>query len=141
MSGHPVFGGLDRGCPGQASSGIADAFVVKIPAGPQPMEEIEGLWGGGSGNRGAPGLAEYTGLPQVIVMDNGPEFTQDSEVEAVRYHAQHFDRNIVLITAEELKNLVEEWASDGNKRRDDPFNLGLLAATGRFKRESLGKII
>ena len=71
----------------------------------------------------------------------GPDFTEDSEAEAVRYHAQRFDRNIVLITAGDLESLADEWSSDANKRRDDAFNLGLLAATGRFKRERLGKIV
>jgi len=78
-------------------------------------------------------------VPVFLVI--GPGFTDDSEAEAVRYHARHFDRNIVLITAQDLKNLANEWSSESNKRRDDSFNLGLLAATGRFKRESLGKVV
>ena len=62
----------------------------------------------------------------------GPEFTAESEADAVRYHAQHFDRNFALITAVEIKQLAEEWSSEKNRKRDDPFQLGLLAATGRY---------
>ena len=70
----------------------------------------------------------------------GPDFTQDSETEAVRYHSNHFDRNIVLITAPDLLRLAEEWSSDQNKNREEPFPLGLLATTGRFDRARLGKL-
>lgn len=34
--------------------------------------------------------------------------TEDSQAEALRYHSQRFDRDIVLITAKELKDLAEE---------------------------------
>ena len=87
------------------------------------------------------GYMNQADKPVPVFLVIGPEFTGDSEAEVVRYHAQHFDRNIELITAGELKNLADEWSSEANKRSDDAFNLGLLAATGRFKRESLGKIV
>jgi len=69
-----------------------------------------------------------------------PAFTEESEVETIKYHAEHFDRNIVLITAGELKALAEEWSSPQNKNRETPFPLGLLAASGRFDRRKLGKL-
>lgn len=69
-----------------------------------------------------------------------PGFTDDSELETIKYHAEHFDRNIVLITATELKALAEEWSSPQNKNRETPFPLGLLAASGRFDRRKLGKL-
>ncbi|MFZ5890275.1 MAG: hypothetical protein ACOY0T_04330 [Myxococcota bacterium] len=69
-----------------------------------------------------------------------PGFTEESEVEAIRYHAEHFDRNIVLITATELKALADEWASPQHKNRETPFPLGLLAASGRYDRRRLGRI-
>lgn len=69
-----------------------------------------------------------------------PAFSEESEVEAIKYHAEHFDRNIVLITAAELKGLAEEWCSPLNKNRETPFQLGLLAASGRYDRRRLGKI-
>ena len=78
--------------------------------------------------------------PVPIFLVVGPEFTTESEAEAVRYHAQHFDRNVTLITATELQRLAEEWSSNQNKNRDEPFPLGLLAATGRFDRDKLGKL-
>ena len=79
--------------------------------------------------------------PVPIFLVVAPSFTPDSEAEAVRYHARHFDRNIGLVTAQELKSLADEWSSDDNKRREEPFPLGLLAGTGRFNRERLGKIV
>ena len=78
--------------------------------------------------------------PVPIFLVIGPSFTPESDSEAVRYHAQHFDRNISLITAQELKSLAEEWSSEENKRREEPFPLGMLAATGRFDRQRIGKI-
>ena len=78
-------------------------------------------------------------VPVFLVI--APGFTEESEGEAIRYHAQHFDRNIVLITASELKNLAEEWVSENNRNREEPFPLGLLASTGRFSRKRLGKLI
>lgn len=58
----------------------------------------------------------------------------------MKYHAEHFDRSIVLITAAELKALAEEWSSPQHKNRETPFPLGLLAASGRFDRRKLGKL-
>ena len=77
-------------------------------------------------------------VPVFLVI--APSFTEDSEAEATRYHAQHFSRNFALITSSELKSLAEEWASDKNKKREEPFPLGLLASTGRFDRKRLGKL-
>ena len=79
--------------------------------------------------------------PVPIFLVIGPSFTPESESEAIRYHAQHFDRNQSLIAAQELKSLADEWSSDDNKRREEPFPLGMLAGTGRFDRERLGRII
>jgi len=69
-----------------------------------------------------------------------PDFTEDSEVEAFNYTADNLNRNIVLITARELKDLAEEWSDSENKRHDEPFPLGLLARSGRFDRRVLGDI-
>jgi len=83
---------------------------------------------------------EASDKPVPIFMVIAPAFTEDSEVEATRYHAEHLDRNFVLITAKELKALAEEWARPDNKNREQPFPLGLLAASGRYDRKRLGKI-
>ncbi|MEX0925777.1 MAG: hypothetical protein WD208_03565 [Dehalococcoidia bacterium] len=77
-------------------------------------------------------------VPVFLVI--GPAFTEDSETVAIRYHAEHFDRNIVLITADELKALAEEWNSSRNRQREEPFPLGLLAASGRYDRRRIGKL-
>ena len=78
--------------------------------------------------------------PVPIFLVIGPDFTAESEQEAVRYHSIHMDRNLVLITAKELKALAEEWASTKNKNRDKSFNLALLAVSGRYIRSRLGKL-
>jgi len=78
-------------------------------------------------------------VPVFLVI--APGFTEESEGEAIRYHARHFDRNIVLISAGELKNLAQEWISENNRNKEEPFPLGLLASNGRFNRASLGKLI
>ena len=78
--------------------------------------------------------------PVPIFLVIGPSFSPESEAESIRYHARHFDRNIALITANELKDLADEWSSTSNTNRDEPFPLGLLAATGRFQRSRLGKL-
>ena len=86
------------------------------------------------------GYMDQADKPVPVFIVIGPSFTEESESEAVRYHAQHFDRAISLITADELKLLAEEWSTPENKRREEPFPLGLLATTGRFKRDRLGKL-
>ena len=78
--------------------------------------------------------------PVPIFLVIAPDFTDASDAEAVRYHASHFDRNIALITAKDLKDIAEEWSSDKNKKREEPFPLGLMASTGRFSRPLLGKL-
>ena len=70
-----------------------------------------------------------------------PGFTDESELAAFQYTSEHLARNIVLITAQELKNLAEKWNSKENKRRDEPFPLGLFARTGRFNATILQKYL
>lgn len=78
--------------------------------------------------------------PVRIFLVIGPEFTDSSESDAIQNRAERdFMTDIVLITSKELKNLAEEWSSEKNKKREDPFPLGMLAATGRFNRDRLGK--
>jgi len=87
------------------------------------------------------GYMNKSDKPVPIFLVIAPGFTEESEIEAIHYHAQHFERNIVLITANELRNLAEEWVSENNRNREEPFPLGLLASTGRFNRKILGKLI
>ena len=86
------------------------------------------------------GYMENADKPVPVFLVIGPSFTQESESDAIRYHAAHFDRNLMLIAAKEIKLLAEEWSSPVNKRREEPFPLGMLAGTGRFDRTRLGKV-
>jgi len=81
---------------------------------------------------------EKANKPVPIFLVIAPGFTEDSELIAFNYTAENINRNIVLITAKELKSLAEEWSSSVNKRQDEPFPLGLLARSGRFNRKLLG---
>jgi len=83
---------------------------------------------------------ENADKPVPIFLVIAPDFTEESEIEAFNYTAENLNRNIVLITATELKALAEEWSNPDNKRHDEPFPLGLLARTGRFNRKILGDI-
>lgn len=69
-----------------------------------------------------------------------PDFTDESEMIAMQYTSDHLGRNIVLITAAELKSLAEEWSSNENKRRDEPFPLGLFARSGRYNAKLLDAV-
>ena len=81
---------------------------------------------------------EKSDKPVPIFLVIAPGFTEESERAALNYTSENINRNIVLITAEELKGLAEEWSSPDNKRQDEPFTLGLLAKTGRFNSTLLG---
>ena len=76
--------------------------------------------------------------PVPIFLVIAPGFTEESEILALQYTSEYINRNIVLITAEELKCLAEEWSSVENKGHDEPFPLGLLARAGRFNIKLLG---
>ena len=78
--------------------------------------------------------------PVPVFLVIAPGFTDESEGEAIRYHARYLNRNIVLITAKELKDLAEEWASKNNRKSEEPLPLGILASNGRFIRSRLGKL-
>ena len=86
------------------------------------------------------GYMESTDKVVPVFLVIGPGFTPDSEVEAIRYHSKHFNRNIVLISAKELKDLAEEWSAPKNPKRDEPFPLELLSTSGRYDRKKLGKL-
>jgi len=86
------------------------------------------------------GYMEASNKHVPIFLVIAPSFTDVSESIAVRYAAENIGRNIVLITAKELKELALEWACETNKRKDEPFPLGLLARSGRFRREALGNL-
>ena len=79
--------------------------------------------------------------PVPIFLVIAPDFTPDSELLAIQYSAEKISRNVVLITAKELKEVAEKWRSSKNKRRDEPFPLGLFGNSGRFNKEAVSKLI
>ncbi len=60
----------------------------------------------------------------------GPAFTEDSAKECVRY-SMNSDTLILLITADELKELVEAWYIKHNAD-EEAFPLGYFRQNGRF---------
>lgn len=63
-----------------------------------------------------------------VFMVIAPSFTQQSIQECVDYSLNN-DTQILLITAEELKNVAETWAK---KHPGEIFNLGYFKQNGRF---------
>ncbi|MGN0177829.1 MAG: hypothetical protein ACI4DY_00090 [Monoglobaceae bacterium] len=63
-----------------------------------------------------------------VFMVIGPEFTQQSVQECVDYSLNN-DTQILLITADELKQVAELWSQ---KHEGEMFNLGYFKQNGRF---------
>jgi len=78
-------------------------------------------------------------VPSFMVI--APGFTSESELLAIRYSAENINRNILLITAAEFAELAEKWSSEKNKRRDEPFPLGLFVNSGRFKKAIISQLM
>lgn len=57
-----------------------------------------------------------------------PEFTEKSVQECVDYMLNN-DTQILLITADELKEVAEQWSK---KHPNEIFNLGYFRQNGRF---------
>lgn len=66
--------------------------------------------------------------PVSVFLVIGPEFSDNSVSECVKYSLNN-ETQILLITADELKELSEEWAK---KHGDESFNLGYFKQNGRF---------
>ena len=64
----------------------------------------------------------------VVFMVIAPEFTPQSVQECVDYSLNN-DTQILLITAEELKTVAQEW---NKKHQGEIFNLGYFKQNGRF---------
>ena len=66
-----------------------------------------------------------------VFMVIAPEFTEKSVQECVDYLLNN-DTQILLITADELKALAEQW---NKKHPGEIFNLGYFRQNGRFDRK------
>ena len=68
--------------------------------------------------------------PVSVFMVIAPSFTEDSASECVKYSMSN-DTLILLITANELKTLAENWSTK-HKNDDEAFPLGYFRQNGRF---------
>ena len=68
--------------------------------------------------------------PVAVFMVIGPSFTADSQKECAKY-AMSNDTIILLITAEELKTLAENWQKQ-HKDDSEVLPLGVFKQNGRF---------
>lgn len=69
----------------------------------------------------------------------GPDFTPESSLLAMQYKVEN-GTTIVLITAEELKEIAENWSAKGTPKQEDPFPLGYLIQPGRLNKSLLGAL-
>lgn len=71
--------------------------------------------------------------PVSVFMVIGPSFTENSVKECAKY-ALINDTLILLITADELKEVAENWT---NNHPDESFNLGYFKQNGKFDKSFL----
>lgn len=71
--------------------------------------------------------------PVSVFIVIGPSFTENSIKECVKYSLT-CDTQILLITADELKEVAEKWHKEHG---DEIFNLGFFKQNGRFNKELL----
>lgn len=69
----------------------------------------------------------------------GPDFTPESILLAMQYQVQN-GTTVLLVTAEELKEIAEDWSSKGTGKQEDPFPLGYLIQPGRLNKNLLGAL-
>lgn len=70
--------------------------------------------------------------PVAIFMVIAPSFTKESAAECAKYSMQN-DTLILLITANELKSLAEQW--EQKNKTEESFPLGYFKQSGRFNSE------
>ena len=68
--------------------------------------------------------------PVSVFMVIGPSFTADSQKECAKY-AMSNDTIVLLITAQELKNLADMWVKN-HEHDAEPLPLGVFKQNGRF---------
>lgn len=74
------------------------------------------------------GYIRNSDKPVSVFMVIGPDFTENSIKECVKYSLTS-DTLILLITADELKNVAEKW---DKMHPTESFNLGFFKQNGRF---------
>ncbi|MBR4061543.1 MAG: hypothetical protein IKK01_00610 [Clostridia bacterium] len=79
------------------------------------------------------GYIRNSDKPVAVFMVIGPSFTENSIKECVKYSLIN-DTQILLITADELKEVAETWQKF---HPDESFNLGFFKQNGRFDKSLL----
>lgn len=79
------------------------------------------------------GYIRNSDKPVVVFMVIAPSFTENSIKECVKYSLIN-DTQILLITADELKEIAETWHKT---HPDESFNLGFFKQNGRFDKSLL----
>ena len=70
----------------------------------------------------------------------GPDFTSESALLAMQYQVGN-GTIILLITAEELKTIADDWSlKNATRKKEDVFPLGYLLQPGRLNKELLAAI-
>ena len=70
-----------------------------------------------------------------VFMVIGPEFTDDSDTECVKY-ALNSDTAILLIKANDIKELALQW-KEKHGNDEASFDLGYFKQNGRFRKENI----
>ena len=79
------------------------------------------------------GYIRSSDKPVAVFMVIAPSFTENSVKECVKYSLVN-DTQILLITADELKEVAEMWHKN---HPDESFNLGFFKQNGRFDKSLL----
>lgn len=79
------------------------------------------------------GYIRNSDKPVTVFMVIAPSFTENSIKECVKYSLTN-DTQILLITADELKEIAERWHKE---HPDESFNLGFFKQNGRFDKSLL----
>jgi len=74
------------------------------------------------------GYIRNSDKPVAVFIVIAPSFTENSTKECFKY-SMTSDTQILLITADELKEVAEEWKK---KHEGESFNLGYFKQNGRF---------
>lgn len=74
------------------------------------------------------------------MLGRAPTDHQFCGVESIVNHTQHFDQNVLPITATALAAPAEKWSSHRRRNRETPLQAASQAAWGRCGRRKAGNL-